>query len=60
MFSEEEKQRIIDTIVDSMRGAGGNKNEIINRQIRQWFRVSPKLGVRVPKGLIVDVEPYLK
>jgi catalase len=61
VFSEEEKQRTIDTIVNSMSGiSGGKKDEIINRQICHWFRVSPKLGVGVAKGLKVDIEHYLK
>jgi catalase len=61
VFSEEEKQRTIDTIVDSMSGiSGGKKDEIINRQICHWFRVSPKLGLEVAKGLHVAIEQYLK
>lgn len=61
VFSEEERKRTIETIVGSMSGiSGGKKNDIINRQLCHWFRVSPQLGVGVVKGLGIDITNYLR
>jgi len=43
-----------------MSGISGNKkDEIINRQLCHWFRVSPKLGTGIANGLNINVDEFI-
>jgi len=60
-MNEEQQKNTINNIIGAMSGITGNKkNEIINRQLCYWFRVSPKLGAGVAKGLNVNIDKYMK
>ena len=51
----------ISNIVGAMSGISGDKkDEIINRQLCHWFRVSPKLGMEIAKGLKVNIDAFIK
>ena len=40
-----------------MSGIDGlKKDEIVNRQLRHWYRVDRRLGARIAEGLDVDVD----
>jgi catalase len=53
----EERQNTIDNIVDSMSGIhGSQQEEIIRRQLFLWYRVDPRLGIEIAKGLDIEFE----
>lgn len=57
IMTPEERQNTIDNIVDSMSGIHGPlKEEIIRRQLFLWYRVDPRLGMEVARGLKVEFE----
>jgi len=61
VFSEQEQQNTIANIIGSMSAiSSGKKEEIIMRQICHWFRVSPKLGLGVAKGLNINIDQFVK
>ena len=52
LLSEEQKQHLIQNIVDNMSGVDGPKREeILMRQLCHWFRADTNLGMGVAKGL---------
>jgi catalase len=53
VMSEEEKARLIDNIIDSMKPV---KPEIQLRQIAHFYKANPDYGIRVAQGLGIDVE----
>ena len=53
----EARQNTINNIVDAMSGIHGPlKDEIIRRQLFLWYRVDPRLGIEIAKGLKVEFE----
>ena len=61
VMTPEQQQNTVSNIVGAMSGIEGEKkDEIINRQLCHWFRVSPRLGAGIAKGLNVTIEDYLK
>ncbi len=61
VMNPQEQTNTINNIVDAMQGIEGDKKEeIINRQLCHWFRMSPQLGSGVAKGLGVNVEQFIK
>ncbi len=52
VMSEEEKARLIDNIVDSMKPV---KPEIQHRQIAHFYKADPDYGSRVAQGLGIDI-----
>lgn len=53
----EEQQNTLNNIVDSMSGIhGALKDDIIRRQLFLWYRVDPRLGTEVAKGLKIEFE----
>jgi len=61
VMTEAQQQNTISNIVGAMSGISGEKKEeIINRQLCHWFRVSQKLGIGIAKGLNVNIADYIK
>jgi catalase len=57
VMDEQAKENAVNNIVSSMSGIEGPQREnIINRQLCHFFRADVELGMRVAKGLGVDVE----
>lgn len=52
-MSEEEKTRLVDNIIDSMKPV---KPEIQRRQIYHFYKTDPDYGIRVDQGLGIDIE----
>ncbi len=51
-----QQQNTIHNIVNSMSAiSGSNKNDIINRQLGHWYRVSPVLGSEIALGLGINI-----
>lgn len=60
VMDEEAKQHTINNIVNAMSGIEGDKKEqIIMRQLCHWFRVSPRLGIGIAKGLHIDISAFM-
>lgn len=56
VMNDEEKANTVTNIVAAMSGiTGPKKDEIVNRQLCHFFRASEALGMRVAKGLGVDL-----
>jgi len=56
-MNEQDRENLVSNIVGSMSGiAGEKKGEIVNRQLCQFFRADPQLGMEVAKGLGVTIE----
>lgn len=61
VMNEQQQQNTISNIVGAMSGISGTKrDEIINRQLHLWFKVSTKLGMGVAQGLNVNTDAFLK
>jgi len=61
VMSKQEQLNTINNIVGAMSGVSGSKkDEIINRQLEHWFKVSKDLGMGIAKGLDVNSEDYIK
>lgn len=61
VMTTEQQENTISNIVGSMSGIEGKKKDkIINRQLCHWFRVSPKLGAGIAKGLTINIDAFLK
>lgn len=59
-MSPKVKLNIISNIVGAMNGISGiKKDEIVNRQLCHWFRDDAQLGMRISKGLGVEIDPSL-
>ncbi len=57
VLDERGKQNTINNIVGAMSGISGpQKEEITNRQLCHWFRVSPRLGKGIADGLGIDLD----
>ncbi len=51
-----QQQNTIHNIVNAMSAISGpNKNDIINRQLCHWYRVSPVLGSEIALGLGINI-----
>lgn len=60
VMDEEAKQNTINNIVNAMSGIEGDqKEQIIMRQLCHWFRVSPRLGIGIAKGLHIDISEFM-
>ena len=60
VMDEEAKLNTINNIVNAMSGIEGDKKEqIIMRQLCHWFRVSPRLGIGIAKGLHIDISAFM-
>lgn len=60
VMDEEAKQNTINNIVNAMSGIEGDQKErIIMRQLCHWFRVSPRLGTGIAKGLQIDISKFM-
>jgi catalase len=60
VMNDYDRHNLISNIVGAMSGISGPKKElIVNRQLCHWFRVDPKLGTAIAKGLNVDVEAVM-
>lgn len=60
VMDEEAKQNTINNIVNAMSGIEGDRKEqIIMRQLCHWFRVSPRLGMGIAKGLHIDISAFM-
>lgn len=57
IVSAEEKARLVDNIVDSMKPV---KREIQLRQIPHFYKADPDYGTRVAEGLGIDIKDLLK
>jgi len=56
-MNEQDRKNLISNIVSSMRGiCGEKKDEIINRQLSQFFRADSQLGIAVAKGLGITID----
>jgi len=56
VMTDEDKANTVTNIVAAMSGiSGSKKDEIVNRQLCHFFRASETLGMRVAKGLGVDL-----
>ncbi len=53
LMKEEEKARLVDNLVDSMKSA---KRELQLRQIPHFYKADPEYGTRVAQGLGIDIE----
>jgi catalase len=60
-MNDYDRHNLVSNIVSSMSGIAGEKKElIINRQLCHFFRIDPKLGMAVAKGLNVDIDKIMK
>jgi catalase len=61
LMPEQQKQDLIQNIVNAMKGISGPKKEIItNRQLCHWFRADINLGMAIAKGLELDLNEAMK
>lgn len=61
IMTEEAKNNTVHNIVGAMSGIDGPKREeIIFRQLCHWFRADADLGMRIAKGLQVDVSKFMQ
>jgi catalase len=57
IMTPEQQQNTINNIISHMSGIEGpKKEEIINRQLSQWYRADGRIGAGVAAGLGVDVD----
>ena len=57
VMTDLERNHLVDNIVNSMKGiTGERKEEIIYRQLCNFFRVDMNLGVAIAKGLGIEID----
>ena len=60
VMSKEEQDNTINNTIGAMSGISGPKREvIINRQLCHWFRMDEEFGMRIAKGLGVDINAVM-
>lgn len=60
VMDEQAKENTVNNIVNSMSGiAGPQRENIINRQLCHFFRADVQLGLRIAKGLGIDVQQFM-
>lgn len=56
-MNNQEKENTVNNIVSTMKEISGErKDDIINRQLCQYFRADSQLGMAVAKGLGITVD----
>ena len=61
LMDAQQKQDLVNNIVNSMSGIEGPKKDIItNRQLCHWFRADINLGMAIAKGLELDLAETMK
>jgi len=55
VFDAQQKARLVNSIVNNMKGINPDREDIKIRAIRQFFRVHPELGTRIAQGLGIEV-----